>query len=993
MKKSQIKLISLACAVIMMLSCFTAGASADVICLHETEKTLVAEGDGYTVANVCALCGKKVTEEGYVNSGTALNFYSDSANTDAYTDEELAIGFSKASGSTLYTGSNIISSSGTPYWLTFDFKVNALPDIPEGNAQADLANADSRAYKGWSVVCMIISGSYIAPLRLIPDGWEADSGATGTTKGTTDGKAPIKYFGNVYREQDTVVDIKAGDSVSFAMRVDPVSGAYDVYVDNIFAGSGKMTAKASGTNDHIRLWEGDGNNYGADLDFTNIKVFKDSYTAAVHTHEYTEIIEFYDEGVYKYESCDCGNRNELESEQITAVVADGLAHIYDGFGNFTVNADSYWFVTDVNIRGKVSDGALLTFGTDTVLEVSDGKLVSGTSTIGAITYPTAYQAAVEITNNSYSLYINGIYAVSGTLTDTQNITCGSESFGHHVRFLYNKAVILGDGTSVVPTYTADESIKLCYHSDEGINAKNKILAHTNNGVKYIYNCALCGERVYSMLKKDLTNPANDMAYRYKPNALMRSEFESFTTSTSKYLYLENNIISKTALPYWVTFDITPKSLPSNDTGDLNNPNTRSYKGYGLFTTEATFMPATELRVIPDGWETGNASGTTKGETDGKCEVKVIAPLQGFEASTDAMVDNIHYRRSETVAYLEVGKTTSFALRIDPVTGNYDVYVNGIYKASSDKPAGVDMTPKMIFHDNGMGEFIYSNISVCEEAHNFDNKVAAIELTAKFEADESSSANAYTAISSIKRGDEKYSFFYANNKTANLAFKDENGNFVTLYDVDGNIVSLAEGKKLAVVYDDINGDVRYFVEGMLARYQSGEKLVYAEGIKVYNADFVNAEGGNDALCFNPTKVSDVNISGLGMTDTAEMIGFQPNDLDNSIRLIAGLDSLYYGSVGYEVRAYKADGTSYSTKSTVKSSNTVYSSVKADGVTLPATKYGYTYLSALSIDGDFLGYKDSYIIVKPFTKVGNNTYYGKEAILNILDNGRYEFAENE
>jgi len=976
--------------VLMLLPMLSLIAEAsDVVCLHTVEKGLVATDTGFAIAHICTLCGETVTDIGYVDSSAAVTLYSDLANTDAYTDEELKNGFLKAPGSTLYTGRDVISSGGDAYWLTFDFKVNALPDIPEGNAQADLANADSRAYKGWSVVCMIISGSYIAPLRLIPDGWEADSGAAGTTKGTTDGKAPIKYFGSVYRDQDTVVAVKAGDSMSFALRADPTTGAYDVYVDNIFVGSGKMTAKASGTNDHIRLWEGDGNNYGADLDFTNIKVFKENYTDVVHTHEYTEIIEFYDEGVYKYESCYCGNRNELESEQITSVVADGLAHIYDGFGNFTVNAESYWFVTDVNIRGEISDGALLAFGANTVLEVSDGKLVSGSSTGGEITYPTTYQVVVEVTNGAYKLYINGRPAASGTLTDTQNITCGSESLGHHVRFLYNKAVILGDGTSVIPTYTADKSVKLCYHSDEGINAKNKILAHTNNGVKYIYNCSLCGERVYSMLKKDLTNPANDTVYKNKTFALMRSELESFSTEKPRYLYLENNIISKTAPAYWLTFDVTPISIPSNATGNLGDPNSRVYKGYGLVSTEAAFLPVTELRVIPDGWEEGNASGKVKGVTDGKCEVKVIK----ISEENHIDMDSLGYRHTQTVAYLEAGKTTSFALRIDPGTGVYDVYVDGIYKASSVKESHTDMTPKIVFHDNGMGEFTYSNVSVCKEAHNFDNKVAAIELTAKFEADESSSANAYTAISSISRGDNKYTFFYVNNKTASLAFKDGNGDFAILYDGDGNIVSLAEGKKLAVVYDDINGDVRYFVEGMLAHYQSGEKLVYAEGIKVYNTDFVNAEGGNDALCFNPTKVSDVNISGLGATDTAEIIGFQPNDLNNSIRLISGLDSLYYGSVGYEVRAYKTDGTAYSTESTVKSSSTVYSSVKADEITLPASKYGYTYFSALSIEGDFLGYKDSYITVTPFTKVGNNTYRGESVRLNILDNGKYEFAENK
>ena len=71
--------------------------------------------------------------------------------------------------------------------------------------------------------------------------------------------------------------------------------------------------------------------------------------------------------------------------------------------------------------------------------------------------------------------------------------------------------------------------------------------------------------------------------------------------------------------------------------------------------------------------------------------------------------------------------------------------------------------------------------------------------------------------------------------------------------------------------------------------------------------------------------------------------------------------------------------------------IYSSVKADGVMINASKYGYNYFAALKIAGDFLGYKDSYIIVKPFTVIGGEKYYGEGVKLNILDNGRYEFAK--
>ena len=402
------------------------------------------------------------------------------------------------------------------------------------------------------------------------------------------------------------------------------------------------------------------------------------------------------------------------------------------------------------------------------------------------------------------------------------------------------------------------------------------------------------------------------------------------------------------------------------------------------------MPASELRVIPDGWESGNASGKVKGVTDGRCEVHIIAPLEGFDATTEAKVDNFNYRRSETVAYLEVGKTTHFALRIDPKTGNYDVYVDGVYKASSDKPAMPDMNPKIIFHDNGMGEFTYSNISVANESVDFGGKVVTMEVSAKFAPDESASENVYTALLAIERGEEKLNLLYVNNKTALLNIKDSEGNMSLLYDTNGVAISLKDGASISLVYDGINGDVRYFTGGKLAYYICEGKTTLAESIKIYNTDFITAEGA-DSLRYSPANVTAVNVYGVGASDTAEIVGFQSNEIDNSIRLVAGLDCLYYGAVGYEVQAFRADGSAYG-KTLVKTSSAVYESIVAGGEQLGADKYGYNYFAALKIDGNLPDYKGCYIKVKPFTKVGASTYYGEEVRLNILDNGRYEFAEN-
>ena len=811
-----LKTVSLVLIAVILLSSASALCASAANCAHSTERALLHNSGGFTIANLCKACGETVSVVGHVDSSKSINTYKASDYAEAYTDKQLSAGFSAAMGNALYVEDNVISKGGEPYWLIFDMTVGALPNLESGNA----SDASDRASKGWAVISMFVNGNFFCPLRLIADGWE-EGNADGTSKGETDGVAQIKFFkpGNDFRNAATAVDVKAGGSYNVALRVDTSNGAYDVYVDNKYVGSETMGNSTAETESYVRFLEWDTYSKGANFSFKDIKLFAETY-----------------------------------------------------------------------IDDTVSSN--------------------------------------------------------------------------------------------------------CYHLESASAPEDTQLNYTDSGIECVFVCASCGETVQSMLNKELMNPANDVAYRYKKDALMLSDLNSFSATAPKNLYLQNKVISKSASPYWLTFDVTPNSLPSNETGDLNDPNYRAYKGYALVSTEASYIPASELRVIPDGWETGNAEGTTKGVTDGKCEVKLIAPLSGFDATTIAKQDTTNYRKTDTVAYLEVGKTTSFALYIDPTTGEYDVYVDGEYKASSKKIVSDDKNPKIVFHDNGMGEFVYSDVKVCNMSQDYSDKVTSFAFTAQF-APVGASANSYTALARLERktdsGSLSYNMFYVNNKTAELCFKDESGKIVRLCGADGVVYTLEEAKELAVVYDDINGDARYYVNGTLAKYQKGEELAFANEIKVYATDFLGAESKADSFKYNSDRVSNVKINGIGETDTAEIVGFQSHDVANAIRLLSGVDSLYYGSVGYEVMAYKPSQEAYNDTAVTKSAAVVYSSVVASGKNIYATEYGYRYFSALEIEGDFFGYKDIYIIVKPFTVIGDKTYYGESVRLNILDNGRYEFAE--
>lgn len=214
-KKIFLKGLALILAIITMLGTVAIIGTAESICIHSTNKELIATDDGFAIANVCVLCGKRVTDEGYVSNNESFMLYKDTAKTP-YTKDELKTGFSPVSKETpLYVDTGVISNtSKTPYWFTFDMTVNALPSLKAGSNEADLTNSNSRASKGWALITMILNGNYLAPLRLMADGWETESGAVGTTRGNVDGYSQIKFYGdnNTYRDKPTITEVKAGDT-------------------------------------------------------------------------------------------------------------------------------------------------------------------------------------------------------------------------------------------------------------------------------------------------------------------------------------------------------------------------------------------------------------------------------------------------------------------------------------------------------------------------------------------------------------------------------------------------------------------------------------------------------------------------------------------------------------------------------------------------------------------------------------------------------------
>ena len=251
-----------------------------------------------------------------------------------------------------------------------------------------------------------------------------------------------------------------------------------------------------------------------------------------------------------------------------------------------------------------------------------------------------------------------------------------------------------------------------------------------------------------------------------------------------------------------------------------------------------------------------------------------------------------------------------------------------------------------------------------------------------------------ALISYSKGDAVLDLLYADKATGALKFKTATGDYEALYSKDGSVLSLGTTPvSLAVIYDDIRGTVRYFVNGFVPYYGVEESRVLANDIPV-STEFIDAEGEEkfDILTssFNELKMYNIHDSG-----TAEIVALQENIEDSrSVRLLAGVDMLYYGAVGFETELY-IDGQAQN--KTSEQSGIVYSSVIADNETVLPSDYGFRYFATLTIeDVDLYNYYGMavHLIIRPYTQVGTTKYYGSPKKVDITEiDGEYSYAFDE
>ena len=221
--------------------------------------------------------------------------------------------------------------------------------------------------------------------------------------------------------------------------------------------------------------------------------------------------------------------------------------------------------------------------------------------------------------------------------------------------------------------------------------------------------------------------------------------------------------------------------------------------------------------------------------------------------------------------------------------------------------------------------------------------------------------------------------YIEGATGALYVKSTTEEYLPFLKDEENLAIGGAEAEIAIVYNNKEGTARYYVNGDIPSVNSAETL--AISLPVHNASFNQVEVVKDTLAVRGD-VTTKDVFGINASGTADFVGFQVKTGDSkTIRVLAGVDMLYYGNVGFEVELYSEDilvGTIF------KTTNTVFTSLHAGGDTVTAASKGYQYITAVEIrdiyPGDYAG-DNLYFVIKPFTQVGAEVSYGESAKITI------------
>ena len=215
----------------------------------------------------------------------------------------------------------------------------------------------------------------------------------------------------------------------------------------------------------------------------------------------------------------------------------------------------------------------------------------------------------------------------------------------------------------------------------------------------------------------------------------------------------------------------------------------------------------------------------------------------------------------------------------------------------------------------------------------------------------------------------------------LFVKNNDGTYVALRDREENAILLEENTDIAIVYNDAKGTARYYVNGDIPT--CGDAL--AVNLLVVDKAFTEAS----YKAVTVITAEGITNKGTHAVDTSNLnfAGFQIHmGDDTSIRILAGLDTLYYDSVGFEITLFSNNNPG---KTITEQTGVVFSSIKAGGESVTAAELGYRYLTAIIVNSidrtQYSADANVYLSIKPFVIAGGNKQYGDERTITVTHNG--------
>ena len=278
-----------------------------------------------------------------------------------------------------------------------------------------------------------------------------------------------------------------------------------------------------------------------------------------------------------------------------------------------------------------------------------------------------------------------------------------------------------------------------------------------------------------------------------------------------------------------------------------------------------------------------------------------------------------------------------------------------------------------------------------------DRVSVFTMDVTFKADASKAGTLIPLITftrTLWNNPIVYEPLFVDGASGELYVLNQNGVAEAAYYYNGSKIALGnETAKITIVYDNTSGCVRFYINDFVPYTKDHTPLSdFAVPVKNFITTKASKDVVDTADCVRLT-----DAYGIKESTTADFIGFQVNaDDSSSLRVLAGIDMLYYDSVGFEISLF-ANGVKQGT--VTKMNYRVYSGLLANGTTVSANSLGYRYVAAVSIDGidrnDYPADQLVYFTVKPFTMVGSQKVCGSEQKIFVTYDeaaGRHKYSTN-